>query len=255
MDTLQNYLKKFSTIDDKFIDDFFSLYKYDTKEDEFVINLDVLAKWLDAIKGSIKETLTKSYTKDIDYKVSRIKEGKNGRPMEIVMLTPDCMKRICMVSRTKKAEEVRTYFIELEKHIDRYKDVIIEKYIANHTPQETEVKGGVIYLLNTDLNLPGVYKIGKTSDFKSRLKTHQSSTVDNIKVVKVYKTKDIDNVEKCLKQYLKEKQYKKYKEFYQVDKEIVSKLFKVCDKATLSARYILKAHEQKGGYYIYLSNE
>jgi hypothetical protein len=39
MDSLQNYLKKFSTIDEKFIDDFFSLYKYDTKEDEFVIDL------------------------------------------------------------------------------------------------------------------------------------------------------------------------------------------------------------------------
>jgi hypothetical protein len=171
------------------------------------------------------------------------------------MLTPDCMKRICMVSRTKKAEEVRTYFIELEKHIDRFKDVIIEKYIANHTPQQTDTKGGVIYLLNTDLNLPGVYKIGKTTDFKSRLKTHQSSTVDNIKVEKVYKTKDIDNVEKCLKQFLKEKQYKKYKEFYQVDKEIISKLFKVCDKATLAARNILKPHEQKGGYFIYINKE
>jgi len=255
MDTLQNYLKKFSTINDKFIDDFFSLYKYDTKEDEFVIDLNTLVKWLGAIRGSIKETLTNSYTKDIDYKVSRLKEGKNGRPIETVMLTPDCMKRICMVSRTKKAEEVRTYFIELEKHIDRYKDVIIEKYIANHTPQQTETEGGVIYLLNTDLNLPGVYKIGKTTDFKSRLKTHQSSTVDNIKVVKVYKTKDIDNVEKCLKQYLKEKQYKKYKEFYQVDREIVTKLFKVCDKATLSARNILKSQEQKGGFFIYINKD
>jgi phage anti-repressor protein len=255
MDTLQNYLKKFSTIDDKFIDDFFSLYKYDTKDDEFVINLDVLAKWLDARKSTIKETLINSYTKGIDYTTQKMSNGSTGRPTINVMLTPDCMKRICMVSRTKKAEEVRTYFIELEKHIDKYKDVIIEKYIANHTSQQTEIKGGVIYLLNTDLNLPNVYKIGKTIDFKSRLKTHQSSTVDNIKVVKVYKTRDIDNVEKCLKQYLKEKQYKKYKEFYQVDKEIVTKLFKVCDKATLSARNILKSHEQKGGFFIYINKE
>jgi phage anti-repressor protein len=45
------------------------------------------------------------------------------------MLTPDCMKRLCMVSKTKKAEEVRSYFIELEKHINQYKDVIIEKSI------------------------------------------------------------------------------------------------------------------------------
>jgi predicted GIY-YIG superfamily endonuclease len=158
----------------------------------------------------------------VDYIIKLEKKAKVSKSnKEIILLTPDCFKRLCLLSKTKKAEEVRTYFIELEKHIDKYKDVIIEKYIANHTSQQTEIKGGVIYLLNTDLNLPNVYKIGKTTDFKSRLKTHQSSTVDNIKVVKVYKTKDIDNVEKCLKQYLKEKQYKKYKEFYQVDKEIV----------------------------------
>ncbi len=31
-----------------------------------------------------------------------------------------------MSSKTKKAEEVRTYFIQLEKHIDKYKNYIIE---------------------------------------------------------------------------------------------------------------------------------
>jgi phage anti-repressor protein len=249
MDSLQNYLKKFSTIDDDFIDDFFSLYKYNTKENEFVINLESLVKWLGAIKGSLKETLINSYVKDVDYKVEAIKHGNNGRPAETIMLTPDCMKHLCMLSRTKKAKKVREYFVELEKHIDQYKDVIIERYMSNHTPQQVETKGGVIYLLNTDLNLPGIYKIGKTTDFKARLKTHQSSTVDNIKVVKVYKTEDIDNVEKCLKQYLKEKQYKKYKEFYQVDKEIVSKLFKVCNKTTLAARNILHLCTFKTPFY------
>lgn len=254
MDSLQNYLKKFSTIDDNFIDDFFSLYKYNTKENEFVINLDTLAKWLDARKSTLKETLVNTYVKGVDYKTEQINDGSNGRPVIKVMLTPDCMKHLCMLSRTKKAKKVREYFVELEKHIDQYKDVIIEKYMSNHTQQQLDAKGGVIYLLNTDLNLPGVYKIGKTTDFKARLKTHQSSTVDNIKVVKVYKTEDIDNVEKCLKQYLKEKQYKKYKEFYQVDKDIVSKLFKVCNKTTLAARNILKPNEQKGGYFLYLDS-
>ena len=41
------------------------------------------------------------------------------------MLTPDCFKRLCLLSRTKKAEEVRTYFLELEKLIGNYKDYII----------------------------------------------------------------------------------------------------------------------------------
>jgi len=250
-----DYLKKFSTINNKFIDDFFYLYKYNTKDTEFVIDLEILVTWLGARKSTIKSTLVNSYTKNIDYIETISKDGTTGRPSSKVMITPDCMKRLCMVSRTKKAEEVRTYFIELEKHIDQYKDVIIEKYITNHTPQQKDIKGGVIYILNTDLNLPGVYKIGKTEDFKSRLKTHQSSHVDNIKIVKVYKTTDINNVETCLKQYLKERQFKKYKEFYQIDIDDISKLFKVCNNATLSAKKKIKKNEQKGGYYIYLEKE
>jgi phage anti-repressor protein len=255
MQSLQDYLKKFAVVSNKFIDDFFSLYQYNTKDTEFVIDLDILTKWLGSTKGSIKETLKSTYTKNIDYTETIIKTGANGRPSAKVMLTPDCMKRLCMVSRTKKAEDVRSYFIELEKHIDQYKDVIIERYLANHTPQQKDIIGGVIYLLNTDLNLPGIYKIGKTANFKSRLKTHQTSHVDNIKVVKVYKTTDIDNVEKCLKQYLKEKQYKKYKEFYQVDVDIVTKLFRICNNATLSAKKVLSKTEQKGGYYIYIEKD
>ena len=255
MESLQDYLKKFSVVSNKFIDDFFSLYQYNTKESEFVIDLEVLTKWLGAKKGTIKDTLKNSYTKNIDYTETIIRNGVNGRPTEKVMLTPDCMKRLCMVSRTKKAEDVRSYFIELEKHINQYKDVIIERYLSNHTPQQENIQGGVIYILNTDLNLPGVYKIGKTADFKARLKTHQSSHVDNIKVVKVYKTTDIDNVEKCLKQYLKQKQFKKYKEFYQVDVDDITKLFKICNNATLSAKKVLNKNEQKGGYYIYLEKE
>lgn len=255
MESLQEYLKKFSVVSNKFIDDFFSLYQYNTKDSEFIIDLEVLTKWLGAKKGTIKDTLKNSYTKNIDYTETIIRNGVNGRPSEKIMLTPDCMKRLCMVSRTKKAEDVRSYFIELEKHIDQYKDVIIERYLANHTPQQENIQGGVIYILNTDLNLPSVYKIGKTADFKARLKTHQSSHVDNVKVIKIYKTTDIDNVEKCLKQYLKQKQFKKYKEFYQVDIDDISQLFKVCNNATLSAKKVLAKHEQKGGYFIYLEKE
>jgi superfamily II DNA or RNA helicase/phage anti-repressor protein/predicted GIY-YIG superfamily endonuclease len=237
----------------KFVEDFY--YEDNTHNNGFIIDLEVLTKWLGAKKATIKDTLKNSYTKNIDYSETIIRNGVNGRPSSSVMLTPDCMKRLCMVSRTKKAEDVRSYFIELEKHIDQYKDVIIERYLANHTPQQENTQGGVIYILNTDLNLPSVYKIGKTADFKARLKTHQSSHVDNIKVVKVYKTTDIDNVEKCLKQYLKQKQFKKYKEFYQVDVDDITKLFKICNNATLSAKKVLNKNEQKGGYYIYLEKD
>jgi phage anti-repressor protein len=42
------------------------------------------------------------------------------------MITPDCMKRMCMLSASAKSEEVRTYFIKIEKLVDKYKQVIID---------------------------------------------------------------------------------------------------------------------------------
>jgi hypothetical protein len=65
---------------------------------DFVINLDMISKWL----KNRKDTLVHSYTKNIDYKISK---GKStcGRPSEINLLTPNCFKRLCMMSRTKKS--------------------------------------------------------------------------------------------------------------------------------------------------------
>ena len=42
-----------------------------------------------------------------------------------------------MLSRTKKAEEVRTYFIELEKLMDKYKNYIIEALNKKQVFQKT----------------------------------------------------------------------------------------------------------------------
>jgi phage anti-repressor protein len=99
-----------------------------TDESDFVIDLEVLAKWLKAEKKHLKETLSNTYINNIDYKVSKKEINTGGRKSELILLTPDCMKRLCMSSRTKKAEEVRTYFIELEKHINKYKSFGIPVY-------------------------------------------------------------------------------------------------------------------------------
>ena len=65
-------------------------------------------------KSDIKETLRKSYMKDIDYIVMRTDPHKsktitkiNGRPSIKVLLTVDCFKLLCMRSKTAKSEERR----------------------------------------------------------------------------------------------------------------------------------------------------
>lgn len=234
--SLQDYLKKYSTINNKFIDDFFSLYNIETSDTDFVINLDNIAKWLNSLKKVLKTTLKDSYQENIDYTVRTLPPKGKGRPMEEIMLTPSCFKRLSMMSRTEKAEEVRNYFIQIETHLDKYKNHIINslnkkiyKYETELKPQPTIPTGGVIYVLKTTEDIEGVYKIGRTQDFKTRLKTHQSSHPDKLDVVFVYETENVEKVESCLKDALKDKAYRKRKEFYEIDGQILKYLIEHCD--------------------------
>jgi len=268
--SLQDYLKKFSSINNKFIDDFFSLYDENTDDSDFVINFDISAQWLNIRKDSLKRTLIDSYRKNIDYKISVSKNTNVGRPSETIYLTPDCFKRLCMLTKSSKGEEVRSYYIQLEKHIDKYKDNIINdlrnrvKVLErNMKPNEIPKNEGVIYVLKTseDVSLKDLYKIGSTEDFKSRLTTHHTSHADNVEVKHVYKTSDIKGVERCLKAVLKEKQYRKRKEFYQVDLQVIKDVISKCGdalslvKKTRISKSVGGNNDEAEKYYIYMHKE
>lgn len=110
------------------------LCNYFCPDIDFKIDLDILSKWLNARKDSLKDTIVKSYIENTDYTMRKeVIKGKGGSPIDRIMLTNDAFKRLCMLSRSKKANMVRTCFISLEKLIDKYKDYIIksmEKKIA-----------------------------------------------------------------------------------------------------------------------------
>ena len=255
--TLQQYLKVYSTISTKFIDDFFSLYKLETADTDFVIDLDVVAKWLNSQKYTLKDTLKQSYQLDVDYSVKRIESTYKGRPKENIMLTPDCFKRLCMLSRTEKAEEVRSYFIAVEQNLDKYKNYIIagltkkiKKYENTLKPTPAPTTNGAIYVLKTVDDIEGVYKIGRTKNFKDRLKVHQSSHPDKLEIMYVYETDNIEGVESCLKNLLKDKAYRKRKEFYEIDINLLKSLIKNCDCMHLAVRNKSKLIATESCHYI-----
>ena len=258
MITLQSFLKKYSSISNTFIDDFFSLYTSETTFNDLVINFDNLLKWLNIRKDSLKRTLIETYIKNIDYKIKKVASKTPGKPREEIMITADCCKRLCMLSKTKKAEEVRTYFIEVEKLMNKYKDYIIEALnkkvgiLEYNQKKIPDYKGGVIYILKTDKDIVDLYKIGKTQKFKERLRTHNTTHIDNVDVVHIYPTKYIDEVEKCLKNILSTRQYRKRKEFYQIDLDVLKELISSCDSMSLKVRKSNKNIRQDGGFFIML---
>jgi superfamily II DNA or RNA helicase/phage anti-repressor protein len=124
---ITDFLKKYSLIDKKFIDDFYSFYDEGNNNNKFIINLEIVSEWLNSYKHKLKKTLVKSYILSNDYIIKLEKNAKISKSnKEIILLTTDCFKKLCLMSKTKKAEEVRNYFLELEKLLNNFKNYSIK---------------------------------------------------------------------------------------------------------------------------------
>ena len=72
-----DFLKKYSTIPNQFIDDFFKIIKnYNDFDNLFFINLDIIARWVNQKKSNIKRTLVKNFSKNVDYSIEKIEIGR-----------------------------------------------------------------------------------------------------------------------------------------------------------------------------------
>lgn len=80
--------------------------------------MDAISKWLSGRKDKLVDTLRRTYRYKLDYiitkpdKLTKLHARANNR--KLYLLTPDCFKRLAMMSRSKNAEMIRSYFIEIE---------------------------------------------------------------------------------------------------------------------------------------------
>lgn len=262
MKTFLDFLKKYSSISNIFLEDFFSLYDNNTSDNDFVIDLKNVAKWLKVNIKVLRETLKKSYRKNIDYKdiFDKIKrKGSGGHTLKTTLLTPNCFKKICQLTKSKKGNEVREYFIQVEGTLFKYKDYIIQglqdkiKKLEHNQKPKVYPKRGIIYVFETP-NTPqnSLYKIGKTQDLKQRLKSHQSPLSHDINVLYYFETEDITSVEKCAKTFMKKYQYRKYKEVYQVNIDIIKKVISKCGDIS---RLTNLQNNKDNKYFLHISKE
>jgi len=233
-----DFLKKYSTIPNQFIDDFFKIIKnYDDFDNLFYIYLDNVSKWVNQKKSNIKRTLIKNFSKNVDYSIEKIEIGR-GKPKENILLKSSTFKKLCMMLNNKKAKEVREYFLKVEETLDKYKDYIINSLKTQVKQMDTSLKSrkkpskGVIYGFEITDNNRKFIKIGKSKDLKKRMQQHNSSHADKIDVEFIFETDNFSEVEGCIKQIMKKYQYRKGKEVYEVSIDKLKKLAYECDKLT-----------------------
>ena len=113
---VSDFIKRNTSIPSKFVDEVYGQVPSLRGIGEFVIPLDYVVKLLQTTPKTLLGKLERSYKKEVDYTVIP-SMGKTKR----VFLTPECFKRVAMMSRSKGGEMVRSYLIELEGLFLKYR--------------------------------------------------------------------------------------------------------------------------------------
>ena len=255
----KDYLKKMTNIPNQFIDDLFRFYDENTLQTDFVINLNVVVKWLDTRRDRLIETLKRTYKKDIDYiivkKVNPDKNKPHSNNHRDVMITPDCFKRLCMLTRSAKGETVRTYFIEIENTFIKYRQQTIEGIKMDMKRTKYPPNTGYVYVI---LVREKLHKIGYSKDMNKRMSTYRTGRGRDMEVVYLYQTEHLQEVEGCLKSWLRGKRYQHNTEIYEVDLDIIKKLINECGNigSKLHLKKTVKDEDEMDGdkYFVALQH-
>jgi len=262
--TVAQVIKLFTSVPHEFVDDFFSMYdRDDIMNDGYSIDLEQLSKWLNTKKYCLMQTLKESYKKDIDYVVRKSNKPNSSNRHQLVLLTSDTMKRLCMRSKSEKAETVRTYFIEIEEFLSHYNEEIVDGLMRNinedarrNIAEKRKDGPGSVYILRASKEMKDVNKIGQTGmDMAKRLRSYNTGRAEDVEVLQVFKVQYRKEVEMCVKKLMKEKRYKKRREVYHVDYAIISKLITGCAQMSMKLHYTARKSSMDGEYYIIFTSE
>jgi len=252
-----HYIKKITGIPNQFIDDLFSFYDENTLQTDFVINIKLVAKWLEVRRETLMDTLQRSYKKGIDYIIMKTENPQKKDPRsnnhKTVLVTPDCFKRLCMLTRSKKGETVRTYFIEIENTFIKYRQQTLEGIKLDMKRKKYKPNTGYIYVILVRDNL---HKIGYSQDMNKRMSTYITGRGRDMDVVYLYQTEDLKEVEGCMKSWLRGTRYQNNGEIFEVDIDTLKKLINECGNigAKLHLKNKMRDSDLKdgGAYYVVL---
>jgi hypothetical protein len=169
--------------------------------------------------------------------------GKGGNNTKVILLTYTCAKLLCMISKTPKADVIRKFYIDLEKLIITYKDSIVEDLnnqlginISNKQIIDKNKNNGLIYILKIDetkdINYQDnmIVKIGSTHDIEARMKQYNVGRVNELPIIFVYLSDNINELETCINQNLKSYQVKYNTETFNIDVPFIKDTIKYCTK-------------------------
>lgn len=107
-------------------------------------------------------------------------------------------------------------------------------------------EGKAIYVIKQTINNKKYYKIGYTSNLNKRLKVYNTGNANKL-LYSYFCLITNDEIDKCIKKYMKDKEFIKNKEYYVTNVKDMIKIINNCNKKikTISCGYCLKSKNIK----------
>lgn len=269
----ENYIKRMiSGVPESFLDSMFAMVGPDTLPSDCCINLEVIAKWLVVSKRKLMLTLRRSYVENVDYTYKKIpnpKRIKYGNNYTQVLVSPKCFKELAMRSNSEHASLVRQYFIAVEEAFIKYRSQLIkgleadvDTLLNNQKPRIPNARPGYVYIIQAQNNLSlhkvqSLLKTGKSKQLQSRMDGYNTGNANNMNFLYQIQTDNMDAVEKCIHLMCKKYQYRKRKEVFQINIDIMKNVMNHCAAASEAATRVpgKKINKQDGGYFAVVTEE
>jgi phage anti-repressor protein len=245
--TLKDFLKKYTAISNKFIDEYYIFYEK-TIDNKFGIKIQDIMKYLNITnRHKFEERIRKNYIINIDYIIIKLSEKlEKGKIYSNYFVSFECFEKICMNSSSEKGKLFRDYFVMLRKFIDYYKQHFSNKI------NELVNNNKYIYILSVNKG-KNIFKLGRTKNVKNRLKSYETGKEKHPDIKFILIVKDAIKVEKCVKLISKQFQYKKNKELYKIELDKFKSIIFSCSDLNKNIKDNIN-NSHKYDYYIVYDN-
>lgn len=221
--SLKDFLKKYTAISNKFIDEYYKFYEI-CEDEQYGISVEKIVTYLELDnKKKFIERLREKYTVNKDFIIKRINQKlKKGIQDVFYYVSFDCFEKICMTSKSKKGNSVRDYFVTLRKFIEYYRQNISDMII------DKAIEGKAVYIILVNKG-KSIFKIGQTSkSIRERLYAYSTGRDKHPDIKFIMLADDPKQVELCSKAILEKTKVRGKQEIYKIDLEKMKKVIMNC---------------------------
>lgn len=154
-----------------------------------------------------------------------VQQEIEGNQVITYIVTLDTAKHLSMISKSKKAHEIREYFIQCEKKINELQFIDKINEIINIPNIDEFQKEGFVYLIKCDDS----YKIGVSKKPHNRLNTLQTGTAKKLELIYYKKFDDCYKVEKYLHKTFNDKRISG--EWFNLEIRDIDKFYSICENS------------------------